>query len=296
MKLWWHLVKGSEGLAVFQKNKVGTERTSAFPMFVQRALTTITIGPLALWLIYMGEWFYFVPLTLIVGLATLEYVNLMAALGWRLPLWLLLPAVLLQLIAGQWPALNLFAPALAVSILASTLYVLWLYERRVDHSVPGDWVALLAGILLLGWIGGHFFRLRGLGGMAMQWTMLAMISTWVADSAAYLIGSRYGRRKLAPRLSPNKSVEGYVAGIVLGTVITGALALFLQLPMGAAIFLGLLISVISPAGDLGISLLKREAGVKDSGAMIPGHGGALDRIDSLVWSVTMAYYLVLFIG
>ena len=296
MKLWWHLVKGSDGLAAFQKNKADTGRSSAFPMFAQRALTTVTIGPLALWLIYRGELFYFIPLTLIIVLATLEYVKLMGALGWRLPLWILLPAVLVQLVAGQWPTLNLFAPALAVSIFVSTLYVLWLYERRVDRSVPGDWVALLAGILLLGWVGGHFFRLRGLGALAMQWTMLTMISTWVADSAAYLIGSRYGRRKLAPRLSPNKSVEGYVAGVVLGTVITGALALFLRLPVGAAIVLGLLISVISPAGDLGISLLKREAGVKDSGTMIPGHGGALDRIDSLVWSVTMAYYLVLFIG
>ncbi len=283
-------------MAAFQKNKAGSKSSPAFPMFAQRALTTITVGPLALWLIYMGEWYYFIPLTLIIGLATLEYVSLMGALGWRLPLWILLPAVLVQLVAGQWPALNLYAPALAASIFVSTLYVLWLYERRIDESVPGDWVALLAGILLLGWIGGHFFRLRGLGEMAMQWTMLAMISTWVADSAAYLIGSRYGRRKLAARLSPNKTVEGYVAGIVLGTVLTGVLALILRLPLGTAVFLGLLISVISPAGDLGISLLKREAGVKDSGTMIPGHGGALDRIDSLVWSVTIAYYLLLFIG
>lgn len=283
-------------MAVFQKNKAGSKSSAAFPMFVQRALTTITVGPLALWLIYKGEWFYFVPLSLIIGLATMEYASLMRALGWRLPLWILMPAVLVQLIAGQWPALNLYAPALAASIFISTLYVLWLYERRVSHSVPGHWVALLAGVLLLGWIGGHFFRLRGLGEMAMQWTMLAMISTWLADSAAYLVGSRFGRRKLAPRLSPNKTVEGYVAGIVLGTVLTGVLALFLRLPMTVAVLLGVLISVISPAGDLGISLLKREAGVKDSGTMIPGHGGALDRIDSLVWSVTIAYYLVIFVG
>lgn len=281
-------------MAVFQKNKAGSKSPPTFHMFAQRALTTITVGPLALWLIYKGEWFYFIPLVLIIGLATVEYVSLMRALGWQLPLWILMPAVLMQLIAGQWPGLDLYAPALAVTIFIATLYVLWLYERRVDHSVPGDWIALLAGVLLLGWVGGHFFRLRGLGGMAMQWTLLAMISTWVADSAAYLVGSRYGRRKLAPRLSPNKTVEGYAAGIVLGTVLTGVLAFFLQLPLGVAVLLGLLISVISPAGDLGISLLKREAGVKDSGTMIPGHGGALDRIDSLVWSVTIAYYLVLF--
>ena len=159
-----------------------------------------------------------------------------------------------------------------------------------------DWVGVMAGILLLGWLGAHFFRLRGVGEMAVQWTIVTMLGTWFADSAAYLFGSRFGRRKLAPRLSPNKTIEGYVAGIVVGPLLTLLLAHLLGLPLLVALFLGLLVAIISPAGDLGISLLKREAGVKDSGNMLPGHGGALDRIDSLVWSVTMAYYLVSFVS
>jgi phosphatidate cytidylyltransferase len=105
-----------------------------------------------------------------------------------------------------------------------------------------------------------------------------------------------GKRKLAPRLSPNKTVEGYVAGIILGTLLTLVLGAVMNLPWTIALLLGLLISIFSPAGDLGISLFKREAGVKDSGNLLPGHGGALDRIDSLIWSVTIAYYVLAYLA
>jgi phosphatidate cytidylyltransferase len=247
-------------------------------------------------LIYLGGWFYFIPLLLIIGLATLEYVHLFGELGWRVPRRILLPTVFVQLIVAQWSDLNLFAPALAGSLFVAMGYALWSYERRLSNSVIAEWMAVMAGILLLGWLSAHFFRLRGLGEMAYQWTILAMLATWLADSAAYLIGTWRGKHKLAPRLSPNKTVEGYAAGILLGTPLTALIAVLLNLPLLPALVLGLLISVISPAGDLAISLLKREAGAKDSGHMLPGHGGALDRIDSLIWSVTIAYYFVSYLG
>jgi phosphatidate cytidylyltransferase len=86
-------------------------------------------------------------------------------------------------------------------------------------------------------------------------------------------------------------VEGYVGGIIAGTLITLIMGILFGLPWLPSLLLGLAVSVISPAGDLGISLLKRQAGVKDSGRFLPGHGGALDRIDSLIWSVTFATFL-----
>jgi phosphatidate cytidylyltransferase len=290
----WPTVNGSEGSVAFLK-RVGSSTARGSGTFLQRAITTLVLGPLALWLIYKGGLFYFIPLVLILSFATLEYATLLSHLGWRLPLWLLLPAVLLQAVAAQWPDLGLMAPALVVTLLAMMLYVLWLYERRRASMVPADWAGLVMGVVLIGWVGGHFFRLRGMGGEAMLWTMLAMLSTWIADSAAYVVGKRLGRRKLAVRLSPNKTVEGYVGGIVLGTLLTIAIAMAMGLPWMTATILGLLASAVSLAGDLGISLLKREAGVKDSGRLLPGHGGALDRIDSLMWSVTMAYYVVTFL-
>ncbi len=260
--------------------------------FYKRAVSTFILGPLALYLIYLGGWYYFVPLAFVIILAAIEYSKMLERLGWRLPLAILVPAVLAQLIAAQWPNLGISTPALAVSLLVAALYALRLYEKAPKGVVTAEWAAMVAGVMVLGWMGGHFFLLRGLGAAAASWTMLVMVCTWVADSAAYVFGTRFGKHKMAPRLSPNKSWEGYVAGILVGTATTVALAYFLELHVLIALVLALLITIVSTAGDLAISLLKREAGVKDSGRMLPGHGGALDRIDSLLWSVTIAYYVL----
>ncbi|MCI0576401.1 MAG: phosphatidate cytidylyltransferase [Chloroflexi bacterium] len=273
-------------------------------MLLQRALVTFTLGPLVLFLIYLGGWFYFLPLAALLIIATIEYSQLAKKMGWQTPLWLLLPVVVVQwllppqvqeaLLASQQLPEAWVAMALVAGFIAVTIYALWLYEIKKRDLAAADWLATVTGLFFLGWISSHFFRLRGLEEMAAQWTATAMVGTWVADSAAYVVGKTMGRHKLSPRLSPNKTIEGYVGGVVVGTVVTVGLAVYLELSLAAGIVLGLLVSAISPAGDLGISLLKRTAGVKDSGNLLPGHGGALDRIDSLVWSVTMAYYLALF--
>jgi phosphatidate cytidylyltransferase len=270
-------------------------------MFIQRALVTLTLGPLALFLIYKGGLYYFLPLTAVVLLATVEYTHLLQGLGWQPSLWILLPNVLVQLLVGQWaPQLN--GPALLISLLIVLTYALWRYEYKMSQSASSDWLAMMGGIIVLGWLGSHFFRLRQLDAMAWQWTTLAMSSTWLGDSAAYVVGKfmagkiLLGRHQLSPRLSPNKTVEGYLGGMVLGTGLTLIIAHLLRLPLASAFILGLLIAVVGPVGDLAISLLKRQAGVKDSGVLFPGHGGALDRIDSLLWTVAVAYYFVLFIN
>ena len=211
-------------------------------MFIQRAVVTFTLLPIALYCIYKGELFYFLPITAVMMVATVEYSRLMRQLGWQLPLWILTPAVLVQLIAGQWPDLRLFGPTLLASLLVSLAYVLWLYERELSQSVPSDWIAMMSGILLLGWLGSHFFLLRGLDQMAWQWTMLAMVGTWMADSAAYVVGkylagSIFGRHRLSPRLSPNKTIEGYLGGVVLGTSFTVIVAAPLQFPVFTALIL-----------------------------------------------------------
>ena len=272
---------------------------------LKRALVVFTLGPLALLLIYLGGWYYFLAFAALLTIATIEFSSLMGKLGWRTPLWLLLPIVLAQwllplpvrtmLIGMPNVVVDLVSPALMVGLLAVLAYALWLYERRVDEDAPGSWMAAIGGIILLGWLGSHFFRLRGLDiDQAAAWTALAMLGTWIADSGAYVFGKSLGRHKLSPRLSPNKTVEGYMGGIVVGTISTVLLAVLLDLSVTVALALGLLVSVVSPAGDLGISMLKRSAGVKDSGNLLPGHGGAYDRIDTLVWSVALAYYLILF--
>ncbi|HET6446122.1 MAG TPA: phosphatidate cytidylyltransferase [candidate division Zixibacteria bacterium] len=275
-------------------------------MLLKRAIVVFTLGPLTLLLIYLGGWFYFIPFTGLLAIAAVEYSQLFGKLGWKSPLWLLIPAALLQwffpldvqvqLLGENGIKVDLVGVFLIISLIGAMGYSLWLYEKRTDENGPAVWLVSVGGIIFIGWLGSHFFRLRGIPEDAAAWTALAMLGTWIADSGAYVFGKSIGRHKLSPRLSPNKTVEGYVGGIVVGTGFTVLIGYFLGVDLVLALVLGLLVSVVSPAGDLGISMLKRSAGVKDSGNILPGHGGALDRIDSLIWSVAMAYYLLLLAG
>jgi phosphatidate cytidylyltransferase len=272
-------------------------------MFLQRALVALIFGPLALLLIYFGDRLgglvYFVPFAILLALATVEYVQLTRHLGWHIAVWLLLPLVIAQWVLAQWGRPEWVGPSFLISMFLMLAAVLWSYERQSSQTVAVDWMAYMGGFLLLGWLGSHFFALRGIPNFAWQWTALAMITTWVADSGAYVVGKfvagKYilGKHKMSPRLSPNKTVEGFFGGVVLGTFFTVLIGYWLNIPSIPLVVLGLLITILGPLGDLSISLLKREAGVKDSGNLLPGHGGALDRVDTLLWAVAIAYYLAL---
>ena len=270
-------------------------------MFTQRLIVALIVGPVMLAATYLGGWYFFVPVLALMLIAGVEYANIMRVLDHKLPLWLFLPAIALLLVGAWQPALNLTGISLFIATFAGLIYCLTLFERGITFDAALDWFALVTGIVLLGWVGGHFFLLRGLPEDGWRWTALALISIWSADVAAYgvgkwLAGRVLGRHSLAPKLSPKKTVEGYVGGIILGTAATLITAYVLQLPLLLAGIAGVLVSVFGLFGDLSISMLKREAGIKDSGKIFPGHGGALDRSDSLIWAVAIVYYLVVFAG
>jgi phosphatidate cytidylyltransferase len=128
------------------------------------------------------------------------------------------------------------------------------------------------------------------------WTVTTLVTVWAFDSSAFLTGLRLGRHKLAPNISPKKTWEGAAGGLVFALIA----AAFLTRPLGVAwynvIGLGVLVSAAATIGDLAESLLKRDVGVKDSGSLIPGHGGLLDRADSLLFAVMVVYYYAVFIG
>jgi len=114
------------------------------------------------------------------------------------------------------------------------------------------------------------------------WLLLTITPTWAADVAAYLVGSAVGRRRIAPLISPGKTVEGTVAGFAACALVVLAIAVLFGLPRAPAIVVAIGLGPVGLAGDLLESFVKRRAGVKDSGAVLPGHGGILDRLDSLV--------------
>lgn len=270
-------------------------------MLWKRAVIALTLGPLALYLVYLGGWFFFVPITAVLLLAAYEFTNMMRKIGVSISLWILFPAILLLLVGAQWQELGISGSVTIVSLLIFMAYGLWLYEKQKNEHATLSWMSMMGGLLLFGWIGSHFMLLRGIEVNAWQWTILALVSTWFADSGAYLVGrfmagKVLGRHQLSPRLSPNKTIEGYVGGIVLGTLLTIGTAFLLQLAWLPAMIIGLLASIVSPLGDLGMSMIKRESKVKDSGHIFGEHGGAIDRIDSLLWSVAMAYYVLRFLA
>ena len=156
--------------------------------------------------------------------------------------------------------------------------------RQLPGAVDADWLEDMAGWLSFGWES----HPRGLG-----WLLLVILVTWLGDTCAYLVGRAAGRRPLIPRISPKKTVEGFVGGLS-GAALTGAItvALFgLGVPWWAGLLAGVMIGAIGVIGDLSESLLKRQAGIKDSGTLIPGHGGMLDRLDALLFTWTAGWFI-----
>ena len=159
---------------------------------------------------------------------------------------------------------------------------------RVHHHL--GWICL--GFIYVALLMGHLVLLRQFDD-GRQWIFLTLIVIMSCDTCAYVIGSRFGKSKLYPLISPNKSIEGGIGGLggaVLGALISKFL-FFSTLGLWPAVLVGLVLGVAGQIGDLFESMLKRSCGVKDSGNMIPGHGGILDRLDSLLFAFPLVYYV-----
>jgi phosphatidate cytidylyltransferase len=168
-----------------------------------------------------------------------------------------------------------------------------------------SWAWMVGGALYIGWLLSFLVSLRIEPGTiafpeaGRNFVFLALLATFGSDTLAYFTGKALGRHKMAPQISPGKTWEGAIAGVV-GGIIVGLLFTLetpLQLPLNwwQAVILGLLISVFGQLGDLAESLLKRSFGVKDSGSLMPGHGGILDRIDSVLFAGVVVYLYYVFI-
>ena len=127
---------------------------------------------------------------------------------------------------------------------------------------------------------------------AQGWILLLILAVWAYDTGAYLVGRRFGRRRFLSHLSPSKTYAGLIGGLVAATVVTAAMLAALGQPAIRGLVLGPLIGLAAQAGDLAESMLKRAAGAKDSGNLIPGHGGILDRVDSFLFAAPVALFYV----
>jgi phosphatidate cytidylyltransferase len=266
-------------------------------MLGKRVLVAAIGLPIGLAAVYVGGYFYSGLITLILSLAAYEYARLFITGGYRPSIFLVVSGTALL---AAFRAINGFQSGpllISLVLLAAMAYHLIAYERGREQAGT-DFAITAAGPLYLGWIGAYLISLRDLPD-GMWWVLLVLPAVWLADSAAYFVGRRFGRHKLSPRLSPGKTWEGYWGGVIAGTLGTCLLAWIYQhwsagplvTPLTGAV-LGFVLSLVTPLGDLGKSMIKRQVGVKDSGHLIPGHGGVFDRIDTWLWAGVIGYYLI----
>ena len=183
-----------------------------------------------------------------------------------------------------------FIPVVSAFAGVSLVWMLWLPKRGtvVSGLVVTAMVALYAGALLF-----HAPLIRALE-QGREWTILLLVASFASDTSAFLVGRRIGRTSLAPIISPSKTWEG-AAGGLFGALVASLLVYYvlgLEARVWDALAVGALIGTSGQAGDLAISRMKRMAAVKDSGRLVPGHGGVLDRVDSIVFNLVVVYYFL----
>jgi phosphatidate cytidylyltransferase len=244
--------------------------------FILLSSTPLFAGVLILvWAACMWEW------TRLIGIQSLA-VRVLAV------------AVTLSLMVGLWTIRGQSQWWLSIAIGTAWWLIALLWMRRFSFAASptagNRAIKLAAGLLVMVPSWTALVELHGQHGLGPRWTLFALLLIWAADSFAYFAGSRFGRNKLAPRISPGKTLEG-VWGALIGTglvALTGGWWLGERdWPLALLVALGLLCVVWSIIGDLFESLMKRQANVKDSGALFPGHGGLLDRLDGIFAAMPM---------
>lgn len=265
-------------------------------MLQQRVLSAIVLLPVVLGATYLGGWAFFTLIFIVTLLAGYEFYALLAGHGHHPAPVLGLTTMAGFVIAATQPDWHLARLVLAAGLILS---LIWQIGRSPLRRSLSDWALTVAGAIYIGWLAGFIISVRALPD-GFGWALVLLVGTWVNDAAAYMTGiylaGRYlGRHPFSPTVSPNKTWEGSVAGWLACTIVTAALATFLDAPLLPSIGLGLTIGILGTMGDLGVSFIKRQVGVKDSGNLIPGHGGMLDRVDSVLFVSVVVYYFVLWL-
>lgn len=273
----------------------------------KRILTAIVGIPVAVFLVTGGGLPFSAAVLILAFAAWREYARMTAVKGINTyKITSFLPSMLLVIAAGagksEWlPAILVFA----------TLGIL--FEGLFRHCNCGEtnWALhtsnSMAALLYVGLLFAHISLMRGYTGSNVHFMgtdfaygelslWMVLLGTWASDTFAYFFGMALGKHKFCS-VSPKKSMEGAVAGFVFAFAVTGAIACYgLHFALSSSALLGLTVAFFAPAGDLIESVLKRSYDIKDSGNFFPGHGGVLDRFDSLLFAVPAAYYVMKFLG
>jgi phosphatidate cytidylyltransferase len=252
---------------------------------MKRIATSLVLIPLVVWVVLAAPYWVFAAVLAAIGLLAFhEFDQIAKAQGIAPAGWPGMAAGL-ALLLGPEPFLIAALAALAAMMLA-------LRVRDLATALPSAAVFLLGVVYIFG----AWRCAVGLREINPHWLMIALLVSWAGDTAALYIGRAFGKRKLAPRVSPAKTWEGSVGSVAGGMLAAGIYAHYLipPAPLGGVLALAAAANIAGQMGDLCESAFKRGAGVKDSGTMLPGHGGWLDRIDSSLFSVPVVYATLVF--
>ncbi len=267
-------------------------------MFKQRALTALVFVPLVLIMGYLGGVPFDLFWSAVLAFAGFEFTRMARGAGFQLSYILTICLILLVALihsSGMVADILIFP----LILFASLAYGLWQFEKGEEKALWNVILHVLAAIYI--GVLGSFALTMNEGWLKGNWYLLLTIALiWLVDAGAYLIGSRFGKRVLLPRLSPKKTLEGFLGGTAVGVLGGFLLGWFLieQLPYitpwkGA--LLGGIMGPVAFIGDAMMSLIKRTLKVKDTGKLLPGHGGVLDRLDSMLWAFVVASIFRLFL-
>ncbi len=262
---------------------------------VPRVAVTLVGVPCLFIITWRGGLYFLLLVNLIIVLGLREFYLLLAAKGYR-------PYKVLGTICALAVSLYLYrggaADSLIMTLALLAIMIGELFRKDMARSMNHIAVTLL-GVLYVGWLGSHLIMLRELpqelgvdDRIGAELIFYAAVVTWAGDTLAYVVGIAVGRRKLLPRVSPKKTVEGAIGGLI-GSAAAGTVCALTFMPFLTPLAGGVLggcAGLLGQVGDLVESLLKRDAGIKDSAELIPGHGGVLDRFDSLLFVGPLLYY------
>jgi len=266
-------------------------------MLAERAISATVIFILCLALVLAGGWIYTIGIAGILAIATWEFASMFQKGGYAPARTIITAGTFLYGATCQFNNSLLTLSAFSLLMAVIIVYHIIVYKKH-QKTAAIDLSISLAGIVFIAFMGSFLIRLRFLPD-GLFWVILCIPPAGISDIGAFFIGNAFGRHKIVPQLSPNKSVEGYLGGVFTSIICGYGIGLLLNLynPIFTGLkglIIGAIVGLVCPLGDFAKSMYKRQFSLKNTGSLIPGHGGALDRIDTWLWAGITSYFLILY--